>query len=140
MALGTQLHAVHRRQLWPPDPVQLISYLHVHYLYRAWKGYSSSPLFSLSTLSVLIFWTHVMSSATLMLQTDKEAEEVIKVDILGGFCLLVGVIVQQRSVLPVTASWLYVLVPGGVLKSVCQRPTCGRTSASFAYTMYTQLF
>lgn len=75
-----------------------------------------------------------------MLQADKEAEEIIKVNILGSFCLLVGVIVEQRRVLPVTASWLYVLVPGGVSKSVCQRPTCGQTSASFAYMMYTQLF
>lgn len=75
-----------------------------------------------------------------MLQTDKEAEEVIKVNILGSFCLLVGAVVKQRRVLPVTASWLYVLVRGGVSKSVCQRPTCGRISASFAYMMYTQLF
>lgn len=33
------------------------------------------------------------------------------------FCFLVGVIVKQRRVLPVTASWLWVLVPVGV--SVC---------------------
>lgn len=47
-----------------------------------------------------------MSSAMLMLQTDKEAEEVIMVDVLGGFCLLVGGSVKQRRMLPVTASLL----------------------------------
>lgn len=101
-----QLHAVHHRQLWPPDPVKLISYLHIHCLYRAWKGYSSSPLFSLSTLSVLFFLIHVMSSAMLMLQTDEEAEEDVKVDVLGGFCLLVRGTVKQQRMLPVAASWL----------------------------------
>lgn len=100
-----QLQAVHHRQLWPPDPVQLISYLHGHYLYRAWKGYSSSPC-SPRVPYMFYFFRHVTPSAMLMLQTDEEAEEVIKVDILSGFCLLVGVTMNQRRMLPVTASWL----------------------------------
>lgn len=68
VALGMQLH---QQQLWPPEPEQLISYLLMHYLCGAWKEYSSSPLFFLSTLPVSVFWTYVTSSATLMLQTGK---------------------------------------------------------------------
>ena len=47
----------------------------------------------------------VTSSAVLMPQADKDAEEVLKVDVFGGFCLLVGRTVKQRRMLPVPASW-----------------------------------
>jgi len=51
VALGTQFCAMHHCQLWPPDPVQLISYLPVHCLCGVWEGYGSSPLFSIFLLS-----------------------------------------------------------------------------------------
>lgn len=62
VALGMQFHAVHQQQLRPPEPDQLISYLQIHYLCRAWKQYSSSLLFSLSTLPVSVFWTFYIFS------------------------------------------------------------------------------
>lgn len=71
VALGMQFHAMHQQQLCPPEPNQLISYLQIHNLCRAWKEYSSNLLFSLSTLPVSVFWTYVTSSATLMLHTGE---------------------------------------------------------------------
>lgn len=50
VALEVQLHAVHQQQLWPPEPDQLILSLQIRCLCKAWKEYSSSLLFSLSTL------------------------------------------------------------------------------------------
>lgn len=68
VALGMLLH---QQQLWSPEPDQLISYLLIHCLCGAWKEYSSSPRFSLSTLPVSVFWTCITFSAALMLQTGK---------------------------------------------------------------------
>lgn len=74
VALQVRLPAVHHRQLRPPDPAQFISYLHVHHLYRARKGNTRA----LCSSSGLTFWTHDMSSAALMLQTDKEEEKLVR--------------------------------------------------------------